>query len=208
MIGEPRTAKTLVLLSLALALAGCAVRPDHYYVLTSSRLLDTDREDKEPLLPFTLAIQSLDAARPFADERMAYRKKGDVELGYYHSHRWAAAPPDLVQDALKAGLRDSNIFAAVWDYSDPQPADYVLGGTVRWFEELDYEDHWEAHLSLDVFVTQDEKIVYSRMFELSEPAQQRSPAAVARAMSGLIERMLDVLVEEFAVKLEPPRPGR
>ncbi len=43
--------------------------------------------------------------------------------------------------------------------------------------------------------------MYTLRFDESEPAGRRHPAAIAEAMSTLVERLLDVLLEELRPEL-------
>ncbi len=79
----------------------------------------------------------------------------------------------------------------------------MLGGKLRRFEEYDHDDRWKAHLSLDIYVIANETrdVVYTLRFDESEPAGRRHPAAIAEAMSTLVERLLEVLLEELRTEL-------
>ncbi|MCX5659950.1 MAG: ABC-type transport auxiliary lipoprotein family protein [Planctomycetota bacterium] len=190
------------LCALAAPFAGCAAPPDERFYDLNVKV-----PPAKAAIPLTLAVKGFAASGECASERMAYRK-GDVEIAFYRYQRWTRPPAEMVRDAFVTGLRGSSSFQNVWELGHPGDADWVLGGRLRRFEEVDSANTWEARLSLDLFVTdaRSGKLVYSRAFERSAPAERRNPEAVAAAMSKLLGEVVEAVRGDLAKQLAATKP--
>ncbi len=199
------TTSFIFILPVCVATACTAPPPSHTYVLDPRSVFGQTPAPPPNELPFTVAVQAVDAARPYATRDLAYRNVNNpAELQYADTHRWAAAPPDLMQDALVYGLRDTGIFEAVWRYG-PLPTDYVLWATLRRLEVIYDGEMWEVCLSLDMVATRGDtdEIVYSNHFDETESVggKDRAPVDAAKAMNKAISELVMDLARDLAISM-------
>ncbi len=181
-----------VLLSLLLLLlgSGCASRQTKPPQTTSYYTLEYEPPvfSGLPVLDSTLRVVPFDAAPEYDTDRMVYRT-GEYTLASYPYHSWIAKPVDLVHFFLERDLQRSGLLGAVLSDSSRLLPDYLLGGTVQKFLEVDEGDHWKAELSLSIILQRRPrgggiaKILGQRHFTVQKVCSRKNPQAVAEAMS-------------------------
>ena len=146
----------------------------------------------------SLQVRPFSAADPYVQDRIVYRRS-PYQLDFYNSHRWASSPTEQVTDWTRRYLRGAGLFTTVSPTTEG-PADFVLNGRVRQFDEVDHEQTWEAVSSVDFWLTHgtDRSPVWFRSYTASQQAEKRNPAALAEAMSRSLENILGRLLVDLA----------
>lgn len=199
-----RKPSTPLLFGLVLLLcAGCLSRLEegpsrvHFYTLHYQPLAIQGRR-----LPVILEIDTLTSGPNCDFNKMIYQDR-ELKRQEYAYHRWRAKPGLLVTYFLRRDLQDSGLFQGVIPEESRLDSTHRLEGTVDEFFELDTEDGWyaviETGLTLLDTRTPDisERVVMQRRYRIQEPAAQRTPEAVAQAMS----RAMASLAREVALDI-------
>jgi ABC-type uncharacterized transport system auxiliary subunit len=147
-----------------------------------------------------IAVQSLDADRPYDDERIVYRSD-PYRLDYYYYHRWSSPPGSMIASYLTDALDHTGKFRAVTREPDDATA-IVISGRVLAIEEVDStREQWRGRIAIELTATdhQSGRVLWTHRFEDSEPMPSQSPEGLARAltvaMNRISERALVKVVE-------------
>lgn len=197
-----RTAAPLRLLgaglAAALALSGCSILDEKPKTPTVQYAPDP-RVPADPAWPqadWQLSVSAPSAARMIDSLRIAVRPDGD-EIQVYKGAAWAKLPSNMIEDALLRTLEDSGKIAAVARQGSGIGADYKLVLDLRRFES-DYAGHAVPSAVIEInaklFHTSDQKVVASRTFLQSTPAQTTEVRDVVAAF----ERSLAASTGEIA----------
>ncbi len=125
----PRLARRQALLLPMLALAGCSVLPNRPYQEVRRFTLSPQRPQAEPppARGPVLLLRSLRAA-PGLDARGLRSVSPDGQVSTSYWSEWTAAPPELVEEAMRRWLAASGIFSAVTAPGSRLTPDLVLEG--------------------------------------------------------------------------------
>ncbi|MFH2099309.1 MAG: ABC-type transport auxiliary lipoprotein family protein, partial [Pseudomonadota bacterium] len=138
-------------------------------------------------LPEGVAVDRFAVSPAFDTQAMVYREApgGWADYPYHH---WRARPGEMVSDYLARDLAASGWFAlAAWP-DLPNRARFRLSGILREFYENDGPGAWEAVLTLDLVLTDQEsrnltdRVLFQQTYHAVFPAGEKTPQAVARAM--------------------------
>ena len=154
----------------------------------------------------SLVIRPLTARDPYDQERMVYRTS-PYAFDLYNSHRWASSPAEQVTHWTRRYLQTTGLFSQVFPTTDGN-GDFVLGGVIREFEELDHETTWEAALSIDFWLTRanERSPFWFRSYAVTKPASRRNPEAIAEAMSQGLADILQRLTTDLSSIVTSPSP--
>ena len=188
-----------------IVLSGCSLtkpRPEvrHY------ALVLTVPEAPSSAAKLSLIVSPFNARDPYGQDFMIYRPS-PYRLDFYNYHRWAAAPAELVTDWTRRYVRGAGLFAKVFPATEGT-ADWVLGGVIHQFEEVDHEQTWEAVLSIDFWLIRADQRSPSwfQSYTATQPAGKRNPEAIAEAMSRNLENILGRLTADLAPVVAAPPP--
>ncbi|HTR56478.1 MAG TPA: ABC-type transport auxiliary lipoprotein family protein [Kofleriaceae bacterium] len=178
-------------LAIAFAVAACggSVPATHYYALPSPPA--QVRPGNGP----TLAIETLDAARPYDDDRMIYRVDS-YRVDFYEYHRWAAPVGALVADYLGGAFARSGRFRAVARGPEAQGA-LAISGRVVALEEIDATPNvWFGRVAVSLVATDRAtgEVVWTEQLDERVAMPTRSPDGLARAVGAAL-----ALVAEHAI---------
>ncbi|HEY1558235.1 MAG TPA: ABC-type transport auxiliary lipoprotein family protein [Kofleriaceae bacterium] len=176
-----------------LAACGGSAPATHYYTLPMAA------KSAAPGTGPTLAIDTLEAARPYDDERMVYRADA-FRVDFYEYHRWAAPPGALVSDYLVEAFARSGRFRAVGREPNAQGA-ISIGGRVVALEEVDATpQRWLGHVTVSLVATDRAtgRVLWTRELDDSEPMPTRSPDGLARAVGVALARIADRAIPQVA----------
>jgi len=177
-------------------LAGCSLtkpQPEvHHYALAL-----TLPEVSASAATLSLSVSPFHARDPYGQDLMVYRSS-PYRLDFYNYHRWAAVPAELVTDWTRRYLRRSGLFAKVFPSTEGN-ADWVLGGVIHQFEEVDHEQTWDAALSIDFWLTRagQRSPFWFQSYTATQQADKRNPEAIAEAMSRNLENILARLTADL-----------
>lgn len=189
------TAAVLILLLSFLFLPGCTgmkqppMKIDYY----------TLEYDAAPVpaaapLPVVLKIDRFSAAPEYNTDRMVYRDSSFRRATYYY-HKWHAYPADLVTFFLSRDLAGSGRFKGVLPPLAGTASTHVLQGSVEEFLEWDEGASWQAVVTVNIVLAGSAeidaagRILLQRRFTSREDCADRTPAAVAGAMSRAMARL-------------------
>jgi ABC-type uncharacterized transport system auxiliary subunit len=145
----------------------------------------------------SLVIRPFTARDPYDQERIVYRSSPYV-VDFYNYHRWSSSPAEQATEWARQYLRTSGLFTKVFPTSEGE-ADFVLGGVIRQFEEIDHEQTWEAALQVDFWLTRrgEHSPFWFQSYGATQQALRRNPEAVAEAMSRNLEQVLARLTSDL-----------
>jgi ABC-type uncharacterized transport system auxiliary subunit len=146
--------------------------------------------------PGGVEVARVTADPPYDTARIAYRVS-PYRLDYYVYHRWAADPPRLVAMAIRDWFGSASP-----DGEEP----FVVSAHLRRLEEVDAADGWRGAFAVDVRVERGGRTVLARSFDETEPAEGRTPEAVAAALSRALGRVLAEVTSALLADGRDDRP--
>jgi ABC-type uncharacterized transport system auxiliary subunit len=193
----------MVTLVLGVALVACVVcagcggtiPESRYYVLDYPGAAAQAAGESAGRLEVVIGIDALGARPLYRDRRIAYRLS-DHELAYYPYRFWAADPGELVSSQLADHLRRRAVAMAVVEQPFDLMPDWVIAGRIQRFEEVDRGEGWFAVFEIAVLVedARSGDPLVERILHREIPTEQRTPEAVARAMSVAVGEVGDEIV--------------
>ena len=163
---------------------GGSLPETHYYALPSEA--PQPRTGDGP----ALAIETLDAARPYDDDRMVYRVD-PYRLDFYEYHHWAASPGSLVADYLASAFARSGRFRSVARGPEARGA-LAISGRVLALEELDATPtRWIGHVAVQLVATDRAtgEVVWTAQLDERVAMPTRSPDGLVRAVGVGLSRI-------------------
>ena len=188
---------------LLLALAGClgGARPApviQYYQLSYAAPGFTGLAP----CPRTIQMERLTANRVFDSRAMIYRS-GAFELADYPSGHWRVAPADMLTDCLSRDFREARLFPSLSTYRDNGDARFILEGNVEEFMEIRVKEQSLASLVIRIYCVDTtkkgaaERVVWEKLYAVREPLKDRTPEALATAMSAAMEKLTRQLITDI-----------
>jgi len=172
-------------LALGLALSGCGGnRPIKYYQISYPSASATNADVVDTIL----LIRGFDSSRLYLDDRIVYGFDSP-EMGTYEYKRWVEPPVEILQDSLVRGLRASGHFRGVYALRSDINGDFVLGGHLYDFKEVD-GSAIVARLSYEARL-RDRKsglTVWSYTYNHDEPVAEKTINAFVQAMDKNVQR--------------------
>ncbi|MFI5365880.1 MAG: ABC-type transport auxiliary lipoprotein family protein [Candidatus Binatia bacterium] len=150
-------------------------------------------------LPAVLAVPSLRVAAVYDREAIVYRQGANATGTYFYT-RWSANPGNMVADLLARDFAESNLYRAVSRGPSSLPADYEVTGFIDEIEERVAPAGCAAHLQLRVLLARTtgsgNPVRLQRSYGGDEPCTCDRPAALAAAMSRVLERISTQLQQD------------
>lgn len=189
---SPPARRSLLLLPLALALAGCGAlggSKDAATIYAPDPRVQAD--PAWPQVSWQLAVNHPDAARMVDSLRIAVRPTPG-ELQVYSGASWSKTPTEQLEDTLLRALEDSGKIPAVARQGSGIAADYRLVMDLRRFE-ADYAGNAVPSATVEVNAKllhiPDQAVVASRTFLQATPASATDVASVSAAFGQALERI-------------------
>ena len=151
-----------------------------------------------------IKVEQFSVAQTFNTSAMIY-KEGPNLRNVDPYNRWRTKPGEMATEYLARDLRNSGLFRAVISYDDSEETQYLLEGQVDEFLEVSEKDGRKAVLGLHVTFLDlkkrgsAEKVIFQRDYAGVEPYAEKTPAALAQAMSramGKISRQIILDLQE------------
>jgi len=180
---------------LTVLVTGCSLGAKPSYIVNQYTL-----EYPLPILKESASINELvkveqfSVAQTFNTSAMIY-KEGPNLRNVDPYNRWRTKPGEMATEYLARDLRNSGLFLAVISYNDNKETRYLLEGQVEEFLEVSEKDGRKAVLSLNTTFLDlkkrdtAEKVILQRDYRVVEPYTEKTPAALAQAMSRAMEKV-------------------
>jgi cholesterol transport system auxiliary component len=200
------TTRPILAVLLAAALGACAITEvppsDHFYRLDVPE--PTARFDRAPLSG-VLEVARFGADGLVGDRAVAYVVADQPhEIFDYNYHFWNQAPGEMVQDQLIRFLRSANVADRVLSPDLRIPADYVVEGRIRRFEQS-FADGVAMVVELELGLVRiaDQRLLLLKSYRATQPAAGDSVAEAATAA----DMALAAIFTEFAADLARLKVG-
>lgn len=140
--------------------------------------------------PIVLGIEGFTTSPLYGDRRIAYRASAH-EVVYYPNHYWAAAPGELVADAIAEQIRRSGAVESVAVAPSGRTPDWLLSGDLVTFEEVERDGRGIARIVLvaRIEAVADDRLLREEEIRAERPVAKRNPEDVAAAMSAAVEEV-------------------
>ncbi|MFZ0964616.1 MAG: ABC-type transport auxiliary lipoprotein family protein [Terriglobia bacterium] len=196
---EIRACALLGLLLAALA-AGCGSVPKTYfYTLQAPAAPAPD----DPKTNYVLGVEHFRAPEVLRDDRIVYYVS-PTQMNFYQYHRWGSDPATLLSEFTAQWLEASGVFAQVKMLPVRERLDYILGGNVLSFEELDSEGAAKVRfaLALSLVRTSDHRLVWSDEQRREAPLAERGVEGVASALNAACNQALRDMIPGLLAQIE------
>jgi cholesterol transport system auxiliary component len=164
---------------------------------------DPPRMSERPPVSQVIKV-SLFSVSPIYNSRKIIYRNDAYKRAAYDYHKWQANPAEFVTYFLARDMQQSGLFEAVVTPNKRFPHAFAVGGNVDEFLESDLSDGWQADLSLNVFLVNEQekdvtkKIIFQKSYHVSKPCRQKNPQALAEAMSAAMsEASLQIIHEIY-----------
>ena len=151
--------------------------------------------------PETIRVERLTTNRAFDSRVMVYSPEPFV-FADYPSGRWWVTPADMLTDSLIRDFQRAGLFRSVFTFRDPENARFILEGNVEEFMEISEKEQSLASLVIRVACVDTAKkesagrIVLQKTYAVREPLRNRTPDALAGAMSAAMEKLSKQMITD------------
>jgi ABC-type uncharacterized transport system auxiliary subunit len=178
------------LLSAACVGSSSPAAPVYYYTLDYA----PPAPSRDRPLPYVLRVARFTAAPPFNTQRIIYADKGLHRNAYASSH-WIAPPGEMLAYSLARDLQQANAFQAVLWPDAALPSTHVVKGWVENFIEEGSAQPAQAVVRLNITLIDARepdpgaRVLFQKSYGAQAPCAEKTPAALARAMSTAAARL-------------------
>ena len=192
----------ILLMGLTLSLTACLdlKQPSNKIEYYS---LEYDPPRMSNLPPVSQVIKvALFSVSPIYNTRKIIYRDDSYKRAAYDYHKWQANPAEFVTYFLARDMQQSGLFKAVVTPNNRFPHAFVVEGSVDEFLESDLPDGWQADLSLNILLVNEQendvtkKILFQKSYHVSKPCRQKSPLALAEAMSAAMSEASSQIIHE------------
>lgn len=191
-----------ILVFISINILSCGKVPiKQYYVLNYLPSAPQSRINDGPY-PYTIRLKELSIEEAYNRPQIVYRQS-PFELRYYFYRVWAVKPSRMITDLIHKHLVSANLVSSVIRrFDDGRNPEYELGGTIEALEEYDSEELWFAHLALRLDLTRlsDNRVIYTRRFDLRKRVYQRQPEFVIRELSAIMDFIMTQAIHDMDTK--------
>ena len=133
---------------------------------------------------YILGIERFRAPEVLRDDRIAYYVS-PTQMNFYQYHRWGSDPASLLSEYTAQWLESSGVFAQVKMLPARERVDYVLGGSVSNFEEVDSSGGGKVRLGMALSLVRmsDHKLLWSGEQHVETPLAEHGVEGVASALN-------------------------
>lgn len=173
-------------------------KPIYYYTLNHAG----NDPRFETVLPCTLRVERFTVSPPFDSQRIYYAD-GKSHRNAYAYHQWVVSPGDLIPYLFTRDLRQSNGFRAVLTPHSTLAATHSLHGWIEEFIEKDNPSKLQASVIIHLTLISNHepdpvaKIMLQKQYKAEAPSRDKTPAALAEAMSKAVADISTSAVEDI-----------
>ncbi len=199
-----RCACVPTILLLALLGSGCLGRHTYtkrQFVLEAARPAQPPGQTRD----IVLAVRSFTIDPAYSSRGLVYRKgESQYESDFYHEY--LIAPQDLITSQTRNWLAQSGLFKTVLEPGSLLQATYVLEGNVlALYGDLRGQDLPQAVLQIRFFLLAAKEskfqIVFTRAYQASQQAQQKTADALVAALDQCLAQILSELEKDLGTVL-------
>ncbi len=189
----------LVLMGLAVGLAGCAQPPPRSDTFYRLELPAAQRLPSEATSGI-LEVARLDVDGVLSQRSLAYiDERTPINVQSYRYEYWTDAPGMLVQSGLVDFLRQSNIARTVLTPDARATADYTLRGRIKRFEQVLAGKATKGVAEIEFTLSgRDGKLLLVKRYMAEAPAASDSPQAAIRAITEAVGKIAAELARDIA----------
>jgi ABC-type uncharacterized transport system auxiliary subunit len=150
----------------------------------------------------TIRVERLTTNRAFDSRAMVYRADPFV-FADYPGGRWWVTPADMLTDSLIRDFQGAGLFRSALTFRDTEDARFILEGNVEEFMEITEKEQSLASLVIRVACVDTtkegvvERLVLQKTYTVREPLRDRTPDALARAMSAAVEKLSKQMITDI-----------
>ena len=186
-------------LILLITFVGCASTP-----ITNRYLLHVDQiaTGGSPAA-INVGISQLSINPIYSNHGIAYQNT-PYQIQFYNYHQWADAPVNLVNQTILTYLKQSNKFSSISQLPSANKVDVTVKGQILKFAEWNELNQWYGWLEVDIqiFKTQDNKLIWDGKISKKIPSQQRNPISVVKALSKATQEVAEEIAEKILACFE------
>ena len=199
-----RPVKFLIIIFLAgIIPCGCTTMrtpvPDiNYYILE----YDLPMMDLPKKLPCILRMEWFQVVPLYNSNNIVYGESKFIRNAY-HYHKWRSNPGDMITSFLIRDFQSAGLCDAVFMQSVPSSHTHTLQGVVDEFYEKDTKNTCRAILTLSITLINKtesditKRILMQKRFHASETCQEKSPVALAEAMSRAMSKISGLIIQDI-----------
>lgn len=136
---------------------------------------------------------------PVYDDKRIVRRFSLYKIQYYNYQRWAGNPVDMVSNVIEKHIVYSGLVNEMRRaYLDERP-DYVLKGSINALEQIEDNNIWYAHLTLNLKLIKQngDQLIWS--YDINEQRQlfKQDIALTAEAVSMILEEEIAKAILEL-----------
>jgi ABC-type uncharacterized transport system auxiliary subunit len=189
----------LGLLVIAFATGCGGVPKTHYYTLQApSTPAPSDLKTN-----YVLGVEHFRAPQILRDDRIVYYES-PTQVNFYQFHRWGSDPSTLLSEYAAQWVESSSVFRQVRMLPVRERVDYILGGRILSFEEVDGDGGPKVRLALALSLIRanDHKLVWTDEQRRESPLSERGVQGVATAMNASCAQALSAMVPGLIAQVE------
>jgi len=196
----PARACAVLGLLTALFAAGCGGVPKTYFYTLQVPAVPAPNDSRTG---YVLGVEHFRAPEILRDDRIAYYVS-PTQMNFYQYHRWGSNPATLLSEFTAQWLESSGVFTQVKMLPVRERVDYMLGGSVTSFEEVDVDGGGKVRLALALSLvrTGDHKLVWSGEQRLETPLPERGVEGVASALNASCAQALRAMAPGLIAQVE------
>ncbi len=187
-------------LLIGLLAAACGGVPKTYYytLQVPAAPLPTDTRTS-----YVLGVEHFRAAELLRDDRIVYYVS-PTQVNFYQHHRWGSDPATLLAEYTAQWADSSGVFTQVRMLPARERVDYILGGSVLSFEEIDTDGGAKVRLGLALSLvrTSDHKLVWSGEQRQETPLGGRGVEGVASTLNASCAQVFRELAPGLIAQVE------
>jgi len=152
---------------------------------------------------YVLGVERFRAPEILRDDRIAYYVSA-TQMNFYQYHRWGSDPASLLSEFTAQWLESSGTFAQVKMLPAREHVDYVLGGSVSNFEEIDSGGGGKVRLGMALSLVRmtDHKLVWSGEQHIETPLAEHGVEGIASALNASCAQALRDMVPGLVAQVE------
>lgn len=181
-----------------IAACGQAPRPVTYSIPVTEAEIVMSR----PPIEGVLMVEAFSADDVLAGRKLAWRAgPEDLEIRTYAYHSWNESPPRLLQTHLRTCLDSGNIASSVVVPSDRVQSDYILGGTLRHFEQQKVGDGGAVvDIAVDIYLAErrSRRILWRQPLTIMQGVANQTPEAAVDGFIAGLDDLCDLVLTTIA----------